>query len=109
MIISARYLRYEQVGSSSYIAVVELTDDVTGVKEDRFNVSGATLAEITADLRTQIAARNDQITRKGVLDGIAPGTAVPVTAPTPAALTAKQQFYADARRLQRMKATSDAG
>ena len=109
MITSAKYLRNEQVGSSTYIVIVELTDDVTGIKEDRFTVSGATLAEITADIRTQLAARNAELTRKSVLDGIAPGTNIPVTAPAPAVPTAKQQFYLDARRLQRMKATEDAG
>ena len=101
-ITAASFQSYSRVDHDTYRVEVEFTDSALPAFREWFRVSGDTLAEITADLRRQIAARIKRDLVKDVLAGIAVGTAIPITAPAPPAPgvpTAKDIWQGKARAL----------
>ena len=101
-ITAATFQSYSRVDHDTYRVEVQFTDSVAAPFKEWFRVSGDTLAEITADLRRQIAARIKSDAVKDVLAGIAVGTNIPITAPAPPAPpvpTAKEIWQAKARAL----------
>lgn len=103
MITSAKYLRNEQVGASTYRVCLQLTDDVTGTRDQWFTVQGETLVAIRDDASRQIVEINRLLSIKNVLAGIAVNTNIPVTY-TPPAATAFEVWRDKVRRVLEAKA-----
>lgn len=104
MITAASYVRYEQIGDREYQVVVQLTDSVRGVYQAPFRVSGSSIPELRDNVSRQIAAANTREAARVALDGIAAGTAIPITAPADPAPTAAAVWRAKARRLATARA-----
>lgn len=81
----------------------------TSGQSGALGMGGTTLAEVTADVRRQLAAASAVEGTNDVLAAIAIGTSIPVTAPAAAAATALQIWQAKAQRLVRLQALVDAG
>lgn len=113
MITAATFQASEQLGVSTYRVRIRLTDDVTGIADEWFTVTGSTLNELRDDVSRQIAARNALLSMKSILAGIAVGTVIPVTAPAPAVVPQaeldKRAYFASVERLIHMQQLVAAG
>lgn len=103
MITSAKYQKYEIVGENSYRIIVRLTDDVAGISDHGFNVTGTTLVELRDSLTRQIVDLNFRGQAKNVLDGLAVNTNIPVVLPPDPAPTAFELWLIDVKKWQTVK------
>jgi hypothetical protein len=87
---SASYQANEQVGPDRYrVRIRIVTNDSRGTFEQWFDATGDTAIEIRDAVSRQLAAMVAVDNQKNVLDGIAVGFNVPLTAPAAPAPTAK--------------------
>lgn len=85
MITSAKYQKYEIISETTFRITLRLTDDVAGVYDRGFIVSGSSLADLKDDASRQIAGLNASSAPKIVLDSVPLNANIPVTYTPPAA------------------------
>ena len=98
MITAATYQQSMLLGNDQYKIRVRLTDDVAGIFDEWFTVSGDTLAELRNALTAQIVARNSAKSRGNLLAGIAVGFVIPLTLPASPAPSAKAVWIGKVNR-----------
>lgn len=103
MITLAKYQKYEIISENTFRVILRLTDDVAGVYDRGFVVSGSSLAELKDDASRQIAELNNRSAAKIVLDGIPLNANIPVTAPVSPAPTAFETWMKAAQKWQTIK------